>query len=529
MIFKQITAGTFVGLLSVGAFGQEIADAKQRLFFQSINKTSNIASGFDSPVVSAYNTIKTVGTAQAGYMHQSGDFTAIDAAKSANQYTVQLEGLKHFSEFNLEGGIIYDNIAEKKQAWNSGLYLSPNNPFILANDQAGDRSIEQFKLYAGFSTQVKKWTLGLRADYLTGALSDEFDPRAKTHAMRFAMQAGTLYQITSQLSVGLSAKAGWYNSQTSHTTVNNLAPDGVFYLLKGLGNWDKRTASDHENYPREYTGNMYGAAIQFLCGNAASLRANALQIDYTTNKEISLDGSRNLIYRSGDYFSDRMGVSNTFYWGRHSRWRHQVAVKGVFETGAGYWYDQKKEVDTAHGNINYYKILSKYKINSAHNVHAVLAYDLTIMQQAIPAYQFSVRSHYTRHHVTQNDGEIYEEMFDHVCLELQVRKNFLFAHFQIAPVVMARFVQNVGDPLLQAKHTEISETYTSPRFGYLSAERYAIEAGIDMTIPVVGKKQTYFTGLRFYYDYEQMFGENSCQDLGMPSRSQYNLNIYLNF
>ncbi len=490
-----ITAILLLAFIS-GAKAQDTPQQmSERVFFDELNRIYNPLGLASTPISLAYNKVRDVAVTDVAYISESGDYKAINAGDGVNAFSVGVDGLMSLGKLSVDGGMRYNNTFEKNQAWGSELYLSEYNPYVLGNQNEGDRRLEEFDLYAGISYELNAWTLGLRIDYIKGAMSDRFDPRAETNAMRFEVEPGTLWKLNNNFSIGASGIVGLYNSQTSHTIVNNLLSYN-YYLMKGCGNYDKRTSGEFPSYPREYNGSRYQGAIQLLSGDNESDFSNMTELLFESKKEVALDGSGNLVYRGGDFHSNTFSFKNHTLWRKTNKVNHSLLFDANMSLNRGMWYDQKRVVDTDHGNVNSYEILQYYQLNTSNIIDAELAYSIDFLNKGLmPNYSLMLRGGYTSNSLRQNDGIQFVESYDHYKLSLEAKKHWMFGGSRLSLMMGGNMRMNLTDPIMDVKDGELNDIYTNPRFAYLSSENVAFHAKVSYSTPISSRKQKLRAGV----------------------------------
>ncbi len=473
-----------------GAMAQDSAQQmSEHVFFDELNRIYNPLGLASTPISLAYNKVRDVAVTDFGYILEDGDYKAINAGDGINTFSVEVDGLMSLGKLSVDGGIRYNNTYEKNQAWGSELYLSEHNPYVLGNQNAGDRRLEEFDLYAGMSYDLESWTLGLRIDYITGAMSDRFDPRAETNAMRFEVEPGALWKVNKNFSIGISGVVGQYNSQTSHTIVNNLLSYN-YYLMKGCGNYDKRTSGEFPSYPREYNGSRYQGAIQLLSGDNDSDFSNMTELLFESKKEVALDGSGNLVYRGGDFHSNTFSLKNHTIWRKTNKVNHSLLFDANMSLNRGMWYDQKRVVDTEHGNVNSYEILQYYQLNTSNIIDVKMAYSIDFMnKELIPNYSLMLSGAYASNSFRQNDGVQFVESYDHYKISLEAKKHWMFGGSCLSLVIGGDMRMNLTNPVMDVKDGELNEIYSNPRFAYLSSENVGMKAKVCYSAPISSKYQ----------------------------------------
>lgn len=469
---------------SISSLSAQIqSDEWQSIYCSSANSIYNPVANISSPIKLLYNSVTDYSIASSQYTYTQGEFKPVDQGNKLNSYNIGIEGVKQIDGIYLDGALSYINTKEYDQQWSTSLYTSPNNPFILANSSFGDRITEEFDMYASAAYSFDRASLALRLEYLTGSLFSHSDPRTENNAMRFKATPALSYRFNDHFTLGASAKAEVYNSQASHTIVNTFL-DYNFYLLMGSGNYTLRSSGDVTGYPREYSGNSYQAALQFIVGEQRSKIKNSTEISFEKITEISQDGSSSLIYLSGDYFATNIALSNRTSIASSSRCLSNIDISFSLESNKGYWYDQKKVVDTSHGNLTTYEVQMHYMLNSADIINSSLAYQLVLLKGGAPNYLLEIGAQYYAKSSYQNDGSEYIEEYSNYTIGVDAKKYLLFKRFSLDISLNGAIKQKLGEPLYQGVTNDLTETYTNPYFAYLFSDvaTYGASIGASMAV-----------------------------------------------
>lgn len=505
------------------------SDSLANLNYVEINNIYNPQNNITSPTKVAFNRVENCGEANIGYTITDGDFKDIYSGERLNTLSVKMEGYKTVDKFNFMGGISYNNTLEKSQHWSSTLYLSESNPFILGPEEVGNRRLEEFVIFGTGSYKYKKLTAGAAINYKTGSQFGQYDPRAETTAMRFSVAPGISYDVSKKFRVGASFEAEFYNEQISYSVVNNLEYY-IYYLHKGSGNYEIKSSGDDTSYPREYTGNRYKGAIQLLGGTEDGNITNSTEIAYIKNTEISQDGDGTLVYLSGDFYQTIYSLSNRTTIGANKNIVSNIELNFSMEENEGYWCDQKKMVDTDHGNITYYETLLRYKLNEATIIKGEVAYQLSIMKRGAPDYIFGVEASYYKNSTKQNDGGIkYSEDFDNYTIGINGRKFWSFKHFLLDIAVNGAIKMNLTDPLYEGVDTDITETFTNPYFAYVSSESYQYGATINMSVPIKIKRRYCAAGLMLKGMQTHQLSESNYYTFAQKRQNYFETKLFIKF
>ncbi len=515
------TLATSLGSLSAQTSNEEW----QSVYYSDANTLYNPVANISSPLKLLYNSVTDYSVASATYAHTEGEFKPIEQGNKLDAFNIGIEGLTSFDGFFLEGALVYKNTKEFDQQWSTALYTTPTNPFILASSAMGNRITEEFDMYAGAAYQFEKLALGMRLEYETGSLFSHSDPRTENYAMRFRATPAVSYSLSDGFTLGASAKAEIYNSQASHTIVNNFV-NYNYYLMMGSGLYYLRSSGDVSGYPREYTGGSYQAALQFILGEQSSRVKNSTEISFEKTTESSQDGSSSLIFQSGEYFATTIAVSNRTTFASGSNMISNLDLNFSLISDEGYWSDQKKVVDTEHGNLTTYEVQMRYKLNSADIMSAGLAYQLALLKGGAPSYLFELSAQYYDRYSYQNDGSEYIEDYSNYTVGFDAKKYLRFGQLSLDISLCGAIKQMMGEPLYSGASNDITQSYTYPRFAYLFSDIVQYGATINASHPIGRSSRV---GLKIGgYQYSQM-GESTLYEFAGTNQTYINSQIYLNF
>ncbi len=520
--YLLLLASLLTSLSSLKA--QNASEQWQSVYYSDANSIYNPVSNISSPLKLLYNSEKSYSAALAGYSHIEGDFKPIDQGDKLDILNIGIDGLTCLDGFHLDGKLNYKNTHEYNQQWNTSLYASPNNPFILGSDCAGDRIIEEFDIAAGAAYQLNRVGLGLRLEYETGSLFSHSDPRTENYAMRFRAIPAVSYAICDGFTLGASAKVDIYNSQASHTIVNNLEKY-KYYLYMGSGLYTLRTTADDWGYAREYNGNNYQASLQFILGSEGGFQ-NTTEISMEKITEISKDGSGSLIYRSGDYFATELSLSNRTSFARSGNTVSNIDLNFSLTSDEGYWYKQKKVVDTAHGNLTSYEVQMHYMLNSADIMSGGAAYQLALLKGDMPTYLFEVGAQYYDRSSYQNDGKEYIEDYSSYTINLDAKRYLNLGKVSCDISLNGAIKQNLGEPLYSGASSDITALYTNPRFAYIFSNIAQYGAAINASLAV---GRTSRVGIKLGYSQYLQMGESALYQFSQTTQDYINTQLYLNF
>ncbi|MBQ8711643.1 MAG: hypothetical protein IJ551_02285 [Prevotella sp.] len=456
------------------------------------NRQANLSYESENPTRLSYNQQQDFAVTKAGYFVQNGDFRAIDQSSNAHGFDVYIGGLRKVQNFSLSGHIRYLNEKDKEQSWNSTLWNLADNPFTLCDSVPGDATTESFDMQAAaaydFGNRLKA---GLSVGLRSGSRADQTDPRPRTTASHLPITAGVDYQVNRAWNVGLSAGVKFSSSIIEYTlTQNNFYR---YFLMKGMGDYAKRSTSDESGYKRDYQGTHYQAALNAVWQSADGRMGNFIEIGYQKANEDATDGGLSYSFHGGDYAAGTFSLQNRFRLQPSENMIHNLTIRASYSNGKGTWYDQKRRTDIEHGSIIYYEVLSKNTIHKSQRLDARLQYQIDLLRNG--QRDLFVRADAQLNGITRKQllgNRTPKQEIQNLSLQLQAGKVLYINK-------VALLAQVGGGYLTPQKQTyasgslytgvdnqadNIDAVYTRRVFEYESAQRWNIGALIDASLPL---------------------------------------------
>ena len=493
-----------------------------------VNAPANIQYGGSNPVSIAYNEVKKYGVARVNYNYASGDFHRPDCPGKDRQLGVYIGGLQNVKKFDLAGSFSYNNAQRGDMRWNSTLGLNPYNPFILADSVMADRTVETFDLHAnGVYSISERWKAGLQIAFTSSRLSDQTDPRPETSMSRFPITVGAEYTLSERMRLGLALNGSFYRSDIDYTLINPLNYY-QYFLMKGNGDYYRRSSADVSGYEREYKGTTYGGALQ-MTNLISDQSTNYLEVGYSLGNEDAVDQG-NMPFRGGDYSYGKMTLSDRFQW-QCNRTRHNVILSMQYATGEGTWYDQKRKVDTEHGNRQYYDILSKYKVYSHTNIGAQLGYSLAThntqgQRDLLVDATVGMRNDENKHidvQPTMQKGTLLD-------VQAAVGKFFPIGKAGLDAILRGGYQMPLSTSFADASTLlgeNLSASYTAPMFQYTYAQAFHVGAQLDAHMPA---SQNITCGITLTANYQRCLDDCKwAKSYESTQRTYVDAGIYMKF
>lgn len=472
----------FISLaVSVEASAGDDATRQSRLYYKEINFLYNPLYETNNPAALAFNKVQTLTTATLEGLLGRGPFHAPDISTKHNDFKVDISGLKQIGKFSLSGNIKYTNAKDYDHRWSNTYMLSDYNPFTLGDTIKSDVNTEEFLLYMGAAYQINdQWTAALKLKYQTGSLSDQTDPRPKTDAMHFTATPGAWFKLSDRDAFGLNADIDVYRSNMSYAILNALIGYNYF-LMKGMGDYQRFTTNDVTSYRRDYRGFRFGADAQYR--HDFGDMANMLELGYRHNSEKAEDGGSSYTFKAGDYSYNKLTLYDRFSFGTDAL-RHDITLLGAFLADEGIWYDQQRMVDTEHSNLMYYQVLSKDKIHKSTRLHASLGYRTNKLQDGLPDWNAGARISIANADITHNTGESIHQKYTLGRFDLQGGKFWNIRSLRLETTAGGYYRTTLGTPTFGAANAKITQDFTAPLFEYTTSEAFGIRGHVALSIPV---------------------------------------------
>ena len=459
------------------------------------DRTANLRMGSLNPVSLRHHAVKDYGYGAVGYSWTHGGYHAPDASGHADAIDVRLDGRRRLGAFDVAGYIAYLNSTERHRSWNSTLFLPADNPFVLCDSVAGETSTESFRLgVAAAWNGGGRLTAALRADMLTGSMADQTDPRPKTDATWIHLAPGAELALTPALSLGLALSADIYRANTSHVVINTMETHR-FFLMKGVGDFQRQSSADIGSYPREYKGETFGGALTLVYEPQGKRWRNFLELRAAAGGEDAVDGGTHFTYRGGDYARRRFSLSERAQI-VGSRATHDVSLEASYATGEGTWYDQRRMVDTEHGNIIYYETLSKDLIYKSTDMAAAIGWRATLPNRGLPRWTFTASARVERSERRHFAAETTRQELTRAALHAGVERNVALRRWALTARLAASCAMPLGERTYGSALADLEAKYAAPFFEYRSAREAGVNGSLEALIPLKSNG----LGLRVFAD-----------------------------
>ena len=461
-----------------------------------LNQPSNLRYGSSNPTRIVYNSVRDFAVATVDYSLTRGDFHAIDASGRAHCLGAYVGGLRHIAGFDIGGHLSYRNRQDNDQRWNSTLWLMADNPFIICDSVSGDATTEEYELAATAAYAFSdKWHAAIEIGLRTGSRADQTDPRPRSATSILPITVGADYRLADSWTIGIAAGVKFYSQTIEHTDGASAAAKLAhrFFLMKGMGDYAKRSSGDESGYKRDYEGTGYSAAATVLWQPADGSWANFIEASIASDRQDANDGGISYSFHGGDYQETVATVNDRLQWSPATTVRHNLTVSASLHSGKGTWYDQKRQADLEHGGVNYYEVLNKSINHKSQRLNAALGYQLDLLRQD-GRRDLSVKAEAAMRSVTRKqllgDATPKQEI-QMLSLQLQAGKtlyiNKVALLAQLGGGYQTPQKQTYASGSVYTDEDNIDAVYTRRIFEYESAKSWHIGTLVDASMPVSDK------------------------------------------
>lgn len=428
------------------------------------NEFRNVRSGSSSPVALSFNPTDSWNAASASGLYESGPFHRPDRPSGKRELDLSAQELNRLGRFRTSGSLRYRNTRDLGRNWNSLIGNDPDNPYIICDTIADNSSTERFDLDGALSWKVSdRWTVGGKIGLTTAMLSDSKDPRPKNVISRIPFTLGLEYRLGDAWSAGVFGGTELFFSQfTNYLEYGQKAYR--YYKMKGMGDYFAFSSSESSSSPREYEGATFLSGVNMTCQreNFESFTEAALSVGY----ENARDGGAAHEWKAGDYrftqvrLSERMDFKGSL--------RQRLSVTADVKLISGYWYDQKLRIDTDHGNISYYEVMSRYKNND--NLRLVAGVDYRVGREG--SWNASLAADFRHESLTHYaDGEPCRQRWSQAVIRADGWRTFHVGRYLLDVAAGAGCVLPLGKASFASGNTapakdDITDVYVAPVFDY---------------------------------------------------------------
>lgn len=264
MTFKQLTyVVLFTGISAVNAYSQAPGESEDVLrdtlgspvWRQGylVNPTSY--SSLDTPV-------RTEVAASFSYWDSDGLNSPFEG-DGGNRFHIYARGYgvqKGKSIFS--GEAAFTTSTRKNTRWADVSDVWMLYPYIVGDVLGGDYVNETYRLSGSYSRYIGRHTAGLRVKYTGDMAHRSRDPRPKNTTSTLVLNPGWTFRIDERQSLGAFVEYTYYKQ---HVTISVEEPNRtyVFYLMRGMGLFDRMFSKGGTSFGRYYFSNGVLAGLQW--------------------------------------------------------------------------------------------------------------------------------------------------------------------------------------------------------------------------------------------------------------------------
>ena len=428
------------------------------------NGVSNVRSESSSPVSLSTNPAESWNAASISGVFEGGAFHRPDRPAGKRELDLSVGELNSFGRFRTAGSLRYRNTRDLARNWNSLIGNDPDNPYVICDTLADNSSTERFDIDGVLSWNISDhWTAGGRIGLTTATLTDSKDPRPRNDISRIPFTLGLEYRFGDGWSAGVFGGVELFFSRFSNHLEYGQKPYR-YYKMKGMGDYFAFSSSESSSAPREYEGVTFRAGINLT--RAQTAWESFTEAEFITGYENARDGGSAYEWKAGDYrftrilLRERMDFKGAF--------RQSLSVRADVKLMDGYWYDQKQRIDTEHGNISYYEVMSRYKNND--NLRLVVGADYGVTRDA--SWNAALHADFRLEDLTHYaDGEPCRQSWTLLAIRADGWKTFSIGRHVLDLAAGAGYVLPLGKALFATGNTapakdDITDVYVSPVFDY---------------------------------------------------------------
>ena len=444
-----------------GIYAQE----KEKLpVYKEILYIENLYAGSQNPSALYFSPIDRVLDINLKYGTDRGDFHHVDRSSKVNQLGIDISGRHRFKQVICYGYISYINQKDFDRRWNSTLFLSPDNPFILGDSIRSDFSTEKFNLTGTVAySPNNRLIAALQLNYETGSSANQTDPRPRTNGMYFAISPGLNYALTEHISLGVSAEVKLFSESITHLIVD--PREGYLYFrFNGMGDFSSISTGVSQTYPRDYDGTEYKGALQFVWNTQKRL-SNLFEASYASNSEDARDGGTAFTFLGGDYTRKIFYVKDLFRI-KKERYIHNIVLTYANKTVKGIWYEQTQYLDPDKNNQLAYQVQASGLKHKETTSTIDLDYRLDRMKSGKLTLTLFAKGQVTDSKTKHIEGDGYHQEYTKFMANAGASKYFSFGKNHMTVTLEGMGALPLSSSL--SAMPRLKEIYTTPVFEYMT-------------------------------------------------------------
>lgn len=445
------------------------------IHYTDLNYLYNVEHSSLNPVGLSNVVTDEVARLNIGYNWGMGQLHNVDASGHTDAFNVGVGGIKRLKKVVVEGTVEYFNENKRNSMWNSTLFQSPLNPFILADSISSNYNTERFRVAGRVAySMTDRLTIGIGGDYNVGVMSDEQDPRLETKGMRFILNPGIQWKATSSLALGATVGINLFNESTRYTCLGT-AVNYKYFIMNGLGSFYPQTGN---SYSRDAKGASWFAGIDLRYRFSQAV-SDYFSATYERQNENANDGGSTYQFKAGKYTDNAIHLYNRTSI-LLSNTAHNVELRYDANRIDGRWYEQRPVI--VNTTVQYEVMNSAIKHKAvALNLSGSYRFDL-LNAQGIPSLTAHVGLLYT-HSEAKNYPELYRRKYDRLTTSLAAIKYFSVKKVRLGVGVDGSYGTGLSDSW-NFDGEDLADIYSIPMTAYLTSDIYSIGGRVTADLPL---------------------------------------------
>lgn len=264
MTFKQLTyAVLFTGISAVNAYSQALGESEGVLrdtlgspvWRQGYRMNPTSYGSLDDPA-------QTEVAASFSYWDSDGLNSPFEG-DGGNRFHIYARGYgvqKGKSIFS--GEAAFTTGTRKNTRWTDVSDVWMLYPYIVGDVVGGDYVNETYRLSGSYSRYIGRHTAGLRVEYTGDMAHRSRDPRPKNTTSTLVLNPGWTFRLNETQRVGAFVEYTFYK-QHVNISVKEPSRTYVFYLMRGMGLFDRMFSKGESSFARYYRSDGVLAGLQW--------------------------------------------------------------------------------------------------------------------------------------------------------------------------------------------------------------------------------------------------------------------------
>lgn len=443
----------------------------------------NVWTFSDNPASNTYQPYQQILRSDINYNTTSGDFYKVMTPASAHTITFNTEGYKKVKNLNFYGKFKYHYGREYNLNYNNTLFVSPDNPFILADTIKGkDYTSEIYNLNGRVTYQTKNMRniFSINFNYHSGNKYCETDPRADINSTKAIFNAGYIRSFSENWQIGGNFKFGCFSEEIEEEIIGNNTY--YFFRPKGLGQYESYLVDDETTVL--YDGYNTGLGIQIKYANK--------NIEYISEFEIqkeiesSQKGTTSSIYKTGDYTALHPTIKQLIRIKRDNI-NHDFALLLSYNKIKGKWFYQQQTIDNTGTTV--YDVILEAIVYQKKKYKADLNYKFSKIENNRINHYLSLGTKLMWNKTDCYPNSYYEDI-DNMNLYITGYKDFKFTQSELSVKIESSYQFNLSKSI-SVGETDLTNLITLPEYAYLSSNSVNFNGEIKYSIKDIGKNHLY--------------------------------------